>query len=153
MKKIKLTQGKYALVDDADYKWLNQWKWYASKQGNTWYAYRAIWKLRKTIGMHRLILGLDFGDKRQGDHINRNGLNNQRCNLRITTHQQNHFNNGAKGYGFHRNRWEAYININDKKIHLGKFKTEQEAKQVRQEAKVKYFGEFAHGYKVQRAKA
>ena len=134
MRKIKLTQGKFALVDDANYEWLNQWKWHAHKERNTWYACRSIWKPRGLLKMHRLILGLDFGDKRQGDHINHNGLNNQQSNLRIYTPQQNHFNNNGKGYGFYNGGWIAHIRFNNKSIHLGRYKTKREAKQARQGA-------------------
>lgn len=154
MRKIKLTQGKFALVDDADFELVSQYKWYAHKERNTWYACCDIsYRPKKCLRMHRLILGLGFGDKRQGDHINHNGLNNQRNNLRICTPQQNHFNNNGKGYGFYNGGWIAHIRFNNKSIHLGRFKTERKAKQARQEAEVKYFGEFAHGYKVQRARA
>ena len=153
MRKIKLTQGKYALVDDTDFKLVSQYKWYAHKERDTWYACCDIsYKPKKCLRMHRLILGLDFGDKRQGDHANHNGLNNQRNNLRICTPQQNHFNHRKKpkGYGFYKNGWMAYIGFNGKLIYLGRFKTEREAKQARREAELIYFGRFGNGYKIQR---
>jgi hypothetical protein len=69
--------------------------------------------------MHRFILGLQPGDKRQGDHINGNSLNNQRCNLRIATNSQNganarkHSNNtsGYKGVTWNRKlqKWRVQI--------------------------------------------
>ena len=123
MRKIKLTQGKYATVDDADYELVSKHTWCAKKVKNTWYAVRKS-KEGNHVYMHRLILGLSLGDKRQGDHINRNGLNNQRNNLRICTLQQNHFNNGTKGIRFEKTlkKWAAYIKYNYKKYHLWNFK-------------------------------
>lgn len=87
-----MSQGKVALVDDEDYEWLNQWKWFANNPyKNLWYAVRNITlpdKSRTLIKMHRLILELtDYSIK--GDHIDGNGLNNQRDNLRPATHSQN----------------------------------------------------------------
>jgi len=94
MKKIPLTQGKLALVDDADYKWLNQWKWKVINCNYTCYAARTIYlgggrKNQKsgTIQMHRLILNAPIN--MEGDHKDGNGLNNQRSNLRLATSGQN----------------------------------------------------------------
>ena len=69
MKQIQLTQGKVALVDDLDYDWLSQWKWYAHKEyGECFYAVRHSYQRegkRRLIPMHRQILGLEYGDSRQ----------------------------------------------------------------------------------------
>lgn len=95
MRKIPLTQGQYALVDDTDYDWLNQWKWYASLEKGSYYAVRENTGRnisRIPIRMHRQILGLKRGDKREGDHRDHNTLDNQRHNIRICTHQQNMLN-------------------------------------------------------------
>lgn len=87
MKKIKLTQGKYAIVDDEDFEWLNQWKWCYCK-----YVIRDIIlnKKNKRIYMHRLIMNTP--EKMQTDHINGNKLDNRRNNLRICTQSQNNMN-------------------------------------------------------------
>lgn len=58
MKRIKLTQGKYALVDDSDYEYLNQWKWCAIRDRGNWYATKGGFKTKLIIKMHRLILGV-----------------------------------------------------------------------------------------------
>lgn len=88
MKKIPLSQGKFALVDDMDYDYLTQWKW--SVDGN--YASRCVDYNNKTkkILMHRQILGLPEGVML--DHKDRNGRNNQKSNLRICRHFENMLN-------------------------------------------------------------
>lgn len=92
MKKIELTQGKLTLVDNADFDWLNQWKWHIKNSRGKLYASRTS----KGILMHRIILGIT--DKNiECDHIDGNGLNNQRKNLRIATRAQNARN--TKGFG------------------------------------------------------
>jgi hypothetical protein len=81
-KLIPLTQGKFAIVDNADFDWLNQWKWYAVKSYNTWYARRF-----SSIPMHRQIMSAPSGT--EIDHRNHNGLDNRRQNLRFSTSAEN----------------------------------------------------------------
>lgn len=155
MKKIKLTQGKFALVDNEDFEYLNQFKWYLQKGTNTFYAVRITWnkvtKKAQTIGMHREILNFPVGF--EADHKDRNGLNNQRRNLRIATKSQNSMNtsirktnsSGIKGivWDKNRNKWEAYLYINYKKIHLGRFDRFEIAILARKWGERLYFGRFA----------
>jgi len=85
MKLIPLTQGKFAQVDDEDFEYLNQWKWFALKDAQTFYAARGIY-LKGNILMHRQLLGLTNSEVK-GEHKDRNGLNNQKENLRVATLQ------------------------------------------------------------------
>ena len=133
MRKIKLTQGKYALVDDIDFEWLNQRKWWADKIGKYWYAVRRSWNPTHKIYIHREILGLQKGDELEADHINHNTLNNKRCNLRAVTHQQNAINNLGKGIHWHKQikRWIAGIKIDRRLVYLGCFTKKSDAKRAR----------------------
>ena len=134
MKEINLTKGQVAIVDDEDFDYLNKWKWFAQKSGNTFYAARTIRKDGKKIQiyMHRIILNPTNG--LEIDHINRNGLDNTRCNLRAVTHRENMWNSRTrrKYLGVHHdcNKYFATININGKNIHLGGYYTPEEAEKA-----------------------
>ncbi len=147
MKQIKLTQGKVTLVDDSDFEWLNQWKWYARRHRNTYYATRHFSPRR----MHRLILNAQTAQ--EIDHKDRDGLNNQRKNLRFCTHGQNKMNstkrtNGSsiyKGVCWHKRdkRWRAKITLNGKQKQLGSFISEMKAAKAYDKAALELFGAFA----------
>ncbi len=85
MKKITLTKGYKALVDDADYKILHRQKWHVCVLPYTCYAYAGTGK----VAMHRIIMGMKKGDGLEIDHLDNNGLNNQRANLEIVTRSEN----------------------------------------------------------------
>jgi hypothetical protein len=95
---IELTRGYVALVDDEDAEWLRRFSWSAEVQKprrdghRRVYARRAEWdgKRQRYISMHRDIMGRPVGV--QVDHINGDGLDNRRVNLRLATHAQNQFN-------------------------------------------------------------
>lgn len=141
MKRIKLTQGKFALVDDEDYEELNQYKWCAQKAPNTFYAVRGATS-RKQILMHIHLLGKHPG--MEIDHRDRNGLNNQRSNLRFVTHQENARNQSKRlncsskhvGVSWHKRDgvWRAQIVTDGKQTHLGSFKNELDAIKARRNA-------------------
>ena len=89
-REIPLSQGYVALVDTSDFEFLNQWKWFASKDGDQVYAKRSVTmpgQANRTVWMHRQITGCPDGWS--VDHANRNGLDNRKVNLRLCTHGQN----------------------------------------------------------------
>lgn len=154
-KEIELTQGKYALVDDADYAELSKHKWTLIRGDHHRapdYAVRSV-KIDgkpKAILMHRQIMGFPNCGI---DHIDGNGLNNCRENLRTATQQQNNFNrriykNNQSGYkGVYMNtgkrKWRAVIRFDKKSIHLGYYFTKEDAAIAYDDAAREYFGEFA----------
>ena len=163
MKEIELSQNKVAVVDDEDFEWLSQWKWYATKSRNTFYAVRDVKALRtdgtqqiKVIHMHRFILDAPIGvfvDHKDGD-----GLNNSRQNIRIATKHQNEFNQGLRlnntsGYRgvslarkhkpLDADKWRAGICLNQKYYSLGAFGTREEAARAYDAKAKELFGEFA----------
>ena len=145
MKEIKLTQNKVALVDDEDFEYLNQWKWHAEKGKCTFYAKRTV-PIGKgkytTLRMHEIIAGKGIKHISTADHIDGDGLNNQKNNLRIVTHRQNMQNKHlAKTSRFpgvcfdkNRNKWTSQINKGNNHQNLGRFSTEDEAFEVYRKA-------------------
>ena len=87
MPMIHLTQGKTVVFDKKDKEMLLKYNWWAVFLGSGWYAATKI--SGKRILMHRMLLGLSFGEEGIVDHIDGDGLNNRRDNLRIVTHTQN----------------------------------------------------------------
>ncbi len=129
MKQIKL-YGKYrylfVLIDNEDFEEINQYKWYGINSYGKIYVVTNCYidNKRVMIYIHRLILSLEFGNLREGDHINGNSLDNQRLNLRIVTCQQNKFNRKPrknvsskfKGVCWNKNakKWQVSIRYNNK---------------------------------------
>ncbi len=156
MKQIPLSQGLFALVDDEDFEELNKYKWCAYKSKNTFYALRnSLYKdnkKRHIIQMHRVILGLNDLEIKC-DHIDHNGLNNQKYNLRPSTNAENCKNqkarNGTSKYKGvcwckKRNKWRANIRVNDKQVYIGHFNNEIDAAKSYDEMAKLHYKEFAY---------
>ena len=158
MRKLKLTQGKFAIVDDEWYDVLNQYKWYArwDKHTRSFYAVRngkyADGK-KQIVRMHREILGLGRGDGKQGDHKNHDTLNNQEYNLRICVCSQNQQNQTPqcgmsskyKGVCWNKRdkRWYVQIGLGMKQHYLGSYADEELAAMAYDLVARKAFGKFA----------
>lgn len=148
MRRIFLSRGMEAIVDDEDYDALSLHKW---SYANVGYAVRRADK--KIIYMHRYIMGNPLGQ--EVDHRDNNRLNNQKNNLRICKRLQNsksqlkradkEYTSSNKGVHFDRRRgkWKAEITVNYKNKFLGRFDKEEDAVLAYNNAAIKHFGEFA----------
>ena len=164
MKKIYLTQGQFTFVDDEDYEFLMQWKWYAHRRDKkyTYYAMRTINGVNKRqIRMHHAITSkYGIKDYEELDHIDRNGLNNLKSNLRICSRGENNFNRrnfGALPKGIVLNKssykkkngeikeyitYQAKISVNGKTIFLGNHKELDKAIKAYKLASKQYYPNF-----------
>ncbi len=149
MKRIPLTQGKFAIVDDEDFEWLNKYKWCAVHDKKRWYAVCTI-KGNK-VYMHRMLLRSVPGQCT--DHRNRDGLDNRKTNLRNCNHSQNMQNSKPQAGGTSkfkgvcwlskRKKWQATIG-QDYKMHvIGLFDSEVKAAKAYNKRAKELFGEFA----------
>ena len=154
-RRIPLTRGKYAIVDPEDYCSLIEYKWYPCRSGGTFYARRGRRRDDDSSDfstqMHRHIIKAPPG--MVIDHINHNGLDNRKANLRIATQRQNSRNcrklkkasSKYKGVCWHKQfkKWHARIVVNRRQISLGCFNNEIHAAKTYDNAAKKYHGEFA----------
>lgn len=157
MKEIPITRKDgttYVVqVDDEDYDRVvaaGPWRIYPGHR--TYYAIRHIRRAQDARPMHRFLLG-DACVGLEVDHIDGNGLNNQRANLRVATKAENQRNrraqlsskSGLKGVSWHgqNQRWQAEIRLNGIRLYLGIFDTAEEAHTAYCEAAVQLYGEFA----------
>lgn len=154
-REIPLTKGKVAVVDAADYEFLSQWKWFFL---NDTYAARTQYigmekgkPKRITIKMHQVLM--DAADGYEVDHINSNGIDNRRANLRVCTHKQNRWNSSSqkgssskyKGVSYQKatNYYKAYIIVHGVYKHLGCYLEEDDAARAYNRAAKAEHGEYA----------
>lgn len=128
--------GAYAVVDAADFASLNRYRWYRMSAG---YAARSSPRPnRRTVLMHRQLLGLAAGDRREGDHVNTDRLDYRRSNLRVLPAGRNRANRAPRAYGSSRYRgvsregtaWLAYGRSNGRQVRLGLYDDELDAARV-----------------------
>ena len=160
---VPLTQGYEAIIDAADVPLVEGVNWYFHKDRRTAYAYRCLPRgpsgRQKTLSMHSVILPSEGG--LLIDHIDTNGLNNRRNNLRLCTNAQNCQNKnlqsnnttGIRGVYWVEEvgKWRAIITVNQKRINIGYFGTAEAAASAYAEAQEIYHGAFARGVHARRA--
>lgn len=143
----KAGKGKFAWVDDQDYDLVKDYHWHIKPGRDCEYA-----KTSTNLLMHRLILGVT-DSKTDVDHIDHDGLNNRRSNIRVCTRAQNRMNsfpnvNSSSHYkgvswSKDRSKWRAQIKFNGKITHIGLFDYEMDAARAYDEVAKKYFGDYA----------
>jgi AP2 domain/HNH endonuclease len=167
-REIPLSKGYVALVSECDYERVAQFKWCAHEQRRKDGSIKNVCAQRKVRDvdgrrpsqyMHRFVLDLPSGQNPAVDHINHDGRDNRRENLRIVTNAQNLSNRRKqqnylgkptsslfKGVDWHQQRmkWRAQIGIGGKAIHLGLFPTPEEAAKAYDKKARELFGEYAH---------
>ena len=152
---IQLSQGLVGLIDEEDAEFVLRWKWYAIRSKHTFYVIRnhpaSEDRGRQTVRLHRELLKAP--EVMEVDHINGNGLDNRRCNIRLATCAQNSRNRRSLigstshylGVSWHKTnlRWQAQIQAEGRQIHLGVFVDEVDAAKAYDDAARLYHGEFA----------
>jgi len=151
-----MAQPKYTKVDQADYERLRGYEWFAKKANKCFYARGCVADNKtgkeKMLYMHQMVIKVPDG--MVVDHINHDGMDNRKANLRAATRAQNMRNrkkfansSGSKYKGIYfrkrTRKWEAMITFERKKIFLGCFRSEIEAAKAYDRAAMKYHGEFA----------
>ena len=141
MKTIKLTQGQITFVDNDTHRWADHLKWYAVKHGKCFYARRTHIQNGEYIltYLHHCVIGKPLNGF-VVDHIDGNGLNNQRTNLRIVSHSGNMRNTYRHRAGHltgtklrSSGNWDARITEAGRTVHIGTFATQEEAHKVAME--------------------
>lgn len=149
---VPLTRGLKAIIDAADAEVVGQYNWHSHfKRGQAYAATNGPrgGPKRVHLSLHRLIIDPPAGVV--VDHINGDGLDNRRSNLRVATNAENGRNrrisvankSGFKGVDFNRGRWRATIRDGSRPVFLGRFKTPEEAHDAYCKAAVKLHGDFS----------
>ena len=146
---VPLTQGKFAIVDVADFARVSPFNWSVSVSGKRTYAYGH--PNGKKVSMHRFLTKAPGG--MVVDHIDHNGLNNRQSNLRVCTQHENLLNSRPRGkssrfkgvcWNRFRRRWVAHICFNGRNLFLGAFTDESEAARAYDRKAYALFGEYAY---------
>lgn len=150
VREIPLTQGQTAIIDEVDYRRVSTLKWHARRDSHVndlWYAMRKDGAYDPTILMHRFVIGARKGDK--VDHVNGNGLDNRRFNLRLASHANNLANMAIRPRGSSKykgvyfdtasKKWAAQIN----QTRIGRYTNEIDAAKAYNAVATLLFGEFA----------
>lgn len=143
-------RGMHAIVDEVDARLVAAYRWHPRHDNNNVYA-QASPTGSPLVQMHRLILGV-VGVDNFVDHINHNGLDNRRCNLRIASRSQNlqnsrphrHGSSKYKGVSRYREIWKAAIRVNQRTLWIGQFENEIDAACAYDVAAREHFGEYAY---------
>lgn len=152
MKQIPLTQGYFALIDDTDFKLISKYSWTIHKKAHgVCYAQRTVIKRGKSgsVYMHRSVKRAQKGQI--VDHINGNGMDNRRANLRLCSQAANlqrgrirsSNTSGFRGVSKSNGKWKAQIAHERKNKHLGYFSTKEDAAKAYDTAAAKIFGKYA----------
>lgn len=131
-------------IDKEDLEKVKNYKWYLNGTGYVVSNNKISNDKNIIIFLHHIILSKKVGF--MIDHLNHDILDNRKQNLRYATRSQNIMNQkSSRGYSWYKKnkKWVAYIQKDNKKIHLGYFTNEQDAINARHQAELKYFGEFA----------
>jgi hypothetical protein len=151
-KRMPVGKGKVTLVDDDVYEWASKHKWFTNKDHNVWYVKRGGRQrdgIRKPNELlHRTITGAKPGE--MVDHINGDGLDNRRCNLRVCSNSENQRNrgkprnntSGKKGVSWHASnkKWIAGIRVDGRLVHLGYYDDLEKAGEAYAKAAAAYYG-------------
>lgn len=148
--------GLYAVVDASDAEMVSQFRWYAKRSGHRFYAYCSVRDphtgRQKSMSMHRVILDVD-NPAIDVDHINGDGLDNRRSNIRRCNQSQNQMNRKRFNRQHSRYRgvtwnassgkWQAAICKDGVRKYLGVFVHEDDAARAYNDAAESLFGDFA----------
>lgn len=156
MAEMTTRAGRTILFDDEDHDLVGRWRWGTRKDGAVLYAVRTQYlsggakhRKQRILYMHRVIMGFPAGEV---DHLNGNGLDNRRANLRVVSQMENQRNrsgpqsnskSGIRGVFWipRRGKWHAQIGYLGRPINLGTFNNVEDAKEARRLGELKYWSE------------